>query len=116
MPTSFAVSQAARSAALVLGLERGDPALIGFGMEDQLAVPHRRGMIAGLDEAVSDGTAAGAYGVTISGAGSALVAITPKRKAAAVARAMAEALTAAGNVASAIVPKVAAKGLHQLRP
>ncbi|MSR06831.1 MAG: homoserine kinase [Gemmatimonadetes bacterium] len=106
-----AISQASRSAALVLGLEGGDPALIGFGMEDQLAVPHRRGMIPGFDAAVQAGIKAGAYGVTISGAGAALLAFGPKKKAAEIAKAMALALTAAGNPAEGLAPKVATKGL-----
>ena len=111
VPRETAISQASRSAALVLGLERGDSDLIGYGMEDQLAVPHRRGMIPGFDAAVQAGTRAGAFGVTISGAGSALLAFAPTKKAAAVAKAMAGALTAAGNPAEGITPKVAAKGL-----
>ena len=107
VPKGVVISQAARAAALVLGLERGDASLIGFGMEDQLAVPHRKSLIEGFDAAVEAGKAAGAYGVTISGAGSALVAFAPKGKAGAVAKAMAVAL----HDAVAIVPKVAATGL-----
>ena len=106
-----AIAQASRAAALVLGLERGDPTLIGFGMEDQLAVPHRQDLIPGFDKAVKAGIAAGAFGVTISGAGSALLAFGPKKKAAAIARAMADAFTLAGNSARPLAPKVTAKGL-----
>lgn len=106
-----AIGQASRSAALVLGLERGDAALIAHGMEDQLAVPYRREMIPGFDAAVTAGMAAGAYGVTISGAGSSLLAFGPKTKAKAIAKAMADAFTKVGNSAKPLAPKVAAKGL-----
>jgi homoserine kinase len=56
----------------------GDPDLIDFGMDDRLAVPHRRQLIRSYDAAVSAALDAGAYGVTISGAGSALVAVCAK--------------------------------------
>lgn len=111
VPREVAIAQASRAAALVLGLERGDAALVGFGMEDQLAVPHRRALIPGFDAAVDAGMAAGACGVTISGAGSALLAFGPKKKAGAIARAMADAFTLAGNSARPLATKVTARGL-----
>jgi homoserine kinase len=77
VPRDTAVAQAARSAALVLGLTWGDPDLIDFGMDDRLAVPHRRQLIKGYDAAVRAALDAGAYGVTISGAGSALGGARP---------------------------------------
>lgn len=111
VPRGTAIAQAARAAALVQGLLTGDRELVGFGMEDQLAVPHRKGLIPGYDAAVNAGLAAGAYGVTISGAGSSLLALTDTAGAPTVAKAMAEALTAAGNQATPLTPAVAAKGL-----
>lgn len=109
-----AIAQAARAAALVLGLTAGDPHLIGFGMEDQLAVPHRKDLIPGFDAAVAAGREAGAYGVTISGAGSALLAFTSPRSTAAVGEAMALALTRAGNPARPLTPKVSEEGLRRV--
>jgi homoserine kinase len=108
---STAIGQAARAAALVQGLVSGQRDLIAFGMEDQLAVPHRKHLIPGFDEAVAKGMEAGACGVTISGAGSSLIAITLKGRAAMVADVMAEALLLAGNPAEAYAPKVSLKGL-----
>jgi homoserine kinase len=109
-----AIAQAARAAALVLGLTGGDPHLIGFGMEDQLAVPHRKDLIPGFDAAVAAGREAGAYGVTISGAGSALLAFTSLKSTAAVGEAMALALTRAGNPARPLTPKVSEEGLRRV--
>ncbi|MBI3981657.1 MAG: homoserine kinase [Gemmatimonadetes bacterium] len=106
-----AIGQAARAAALVLGLTQGDGDLIRFGTEDLIAVPMRRDLIVGYDAAVEAGCAAGAYGVTISGAGSALLAIAALERAAPVARAMAGALTGAGNPANAMTPGVSELGL-----
>jgi len=107
-----AVSQASRSAALLLGLTLGDGALIGYGMEDMIAVPHRRQLISGFSAAASAGDDAGAYGVTISGAGSAVVAIAAREAVGEVAQAMATALARAGNPAAAMSPEVVTGGLQ----
>ena len=106
-----AIGQAARAAALLLGLTRGQRDLITFGMDDLIAVPHRKDMIPGYDAAVAAGREAGAHGVTISGAGSALLAIAPREGAGTVAQAMARALAAAGNAASPLTPAVSDTGL-----
>jgi homoserine kinase len=106
-----AVAQAARSAALVLGLTWGDPDLIDFGMDDRLAVPHRRNLIKGYDAAVRAALDAGAYGVTISGAGSALVAIAAQEDVGLVAASLAEALRIAGTPADPLRAHVAREGL-----
>ena len=114
LPRETAVGQAARSAALVLGLTWGDPDLIDFGMDDRIAVPHRRHLIPGYDAAVAAALDAGAYGVTISGAGSALVAITARADAGPVSAAMATALSRAGNPAAPRAVAVATEGLVRL--
>lgn len=107
VPKDIVVQQAARAAALVQGLVTGDADLIDYGMEDRLAVPHRKDLIPGFDAAVEAGLDAGAYGVTISGAGSALVAVTDRALAGEVADAVARALTDAGNPARPLAPAVA---------
>jgi homoserine kinase len=109
-----AVAQAARSAALVLGLTWGDPDLIDFGMDDRIAVPHRRRLIPGYDAAVAAALDAGAYGATISGAGSALVAVAARADTGAVGAAMAAALTRSGNPAAPLAAAVAAQGLTRI--
>lgn len=106
-----AVQQAARSASLVLGLTWGDPDLIDFGMDDRLAVPHRRRLIAGYDAAVEAALAAGAYGVSISGAGSALVAVCARADVVTIAGQMAGALSTVGNAAEPLAARVAVEGL-----
>jgi homoserine kinase len=111
VPRETAIAQAARAAALVQGLVTGDGALVTFGMEDQLAVPQRRHLIAGYDVAAAAGREAGALGVTISGAGSSLLALCSPADASRVARAMAESLTACGNRADPLTPSVALAGL-----
>lgn len=110
-PREIATLQAASAAALVIGLTTGDGSLIGFGMDDHVAAPYRKQLIPGFDAAVAAGRDHGAFGVTISGSGSTLVAVTPRERAGAVAEAMATALTAAGNPATAATPSVSLRGL-----
>jgi homoserine kinase len=108
------IRQAGRAAALVLGLMNAEADLIAFGMDDQIAVPLRKQLIPGFDEAVDAGQRAGAIGVTISGSGSALVAITPEDQAESVADAMADKLSALGNHAVALTPGVSTTGVATL--
>jgi homoserine kinase len=89
VPHAEAVRALGRLAALIRALETGDPALLALGLDDTLHVPYRLPLIAGGVEAVSAGCRAGAYGVTVSGAGSGLLAITPANCADDVAAAMA---------------------------
>jgi homoserine kinase len=69
---------ASRAAALVQGLATGDGKLLRAGLEDVLHVPYRRAQIYGYDAVVSAAIEAGAYGATLSGAGSAILAIAPR--------------------------------------
>jgi homoserine kinase len=114
LPREGAIQQASRAAALVHGLMNAEGDLIAFGMDDQIAVPHRKHLIAGYDSAVAAGLAAGAFGVTISGSGSALLAITTSEQQQTVAEAMAQALTAAGNPSEAVMPEVSERGVGVL--
>jgi homoserine kinase len=91
-----AVVAAAKSAALVQGLARGDAALLAAGLEDVLHVPHRRALIHGYDQVVAAAKGAGAHGATLSGSGSTLVAVAPVDAAAAVERAMGQVWRAQG--------------------
>jgi homoserine kinase len=91
VPHVTAVQAAARSAALVRGLATGEPALLAAALDDVLHVPHRRGLVRGYDAVNAAATAAGAFGATLSGSGSSIVAIAPTDDAAAVESAMAAA-------------------------
>jgi homoserine kinase len=105
------VAQAARAAALVRGLELADPELIGYGMIDQLAVPYRKSLIPGFDAAVAAGRDAGGWGVTISGSGSTLVALSARGDVSEVANAMVDALAQNDNPAAPLTPAISAIGL-----
>ncbi len=88
LPHSDAVVAASRAAALVQGLATGDGALLGAALDDVLHVPFRRARIPGYDAVVAAAQRAGAFGATLSGAGSAIVAIAPRDRSAAVGAAM----------------------------
>jgi homoserine kinase len=114
LPRAKTIRQASRAAALVLGLMNAEGDLIEYGMDDQIAVPLRKELIPGYDQAVSAGKAAGAFGVTISGSGSSVVAITSAETATNVAEAMASALTEHDNPSAALTPEVSERGVAVL--
>jgi len=88
LPHSDAVVAAGRAAALVQGLATGDGALLTAALDDVLHVPFRRGRIPGYDAVVHAARAAGAFGATLSGAGSAVLAIAPRERSTGVGAAM----------------------------
>ena len=105
-----ATGQAARAAALVAGLARGDGSLIRFGMEDCIAVPRRKHLVPGFDAALEAGCEAGAYNVTLSGSGSTVLAISPRGRSDEVAGAMCEALHRNGSPAQPMAPDMSERG------
>ncbi len=102
LPHSDAVLAASRAAALVQGLSTGDGALLGAALDDVLHVPFRRGRIPGYDAVVAAAQKAGAFGATLSGAGSAILAIAPRERSTAVGAAMIAAWRAIGIEAELI--------------
>jgi homoserine kinase len=103
---------AAVSAALVLGLERGDPELLAVGLEGPLHIPYRRSLVRGYDDVVDAARGAGAIGATLSGSGSAIVAISDSRSAEGAASTMVSAWSAHGVVATAFVSAPCPRGLQ----
>jgi len=83
-----AVACLGRLTALLRGLALGDAELIRAGMDDDLHVPHRLPLIPGGFDAIRAGLDAGAWGVTISGSGSGLIALCSPDDAYGVAAAM----------------------------
>jgi len=63
-----------RAATLTTGMCRNDPRLVGKGMHDRLVTPARADLISGYDEVREAALAAGATGVTVSGAGPGVLA------------------------------------------
>ncbi|MBW3534728.1 MAG: homoserine kinase [Gemmatimonadetes bacterium] len=87
-----AVAALPRVVALLRGLATADPELIGLGFGDTLHVPHRLRLIPGGEEALAAAVGAGAWGATVSGSGSGLLAVGALDVAPALAEAMRAAL------------------------
>jgi len=103
-----AVAGLGRITALVQGLATADPELVGLGMKDDLHVPHRLALIPGAVNAMSAAAGVGAWGVTISGSGSGLLAFGAVDQAAAIAETLLEILSPGrepGSVAFAVRPE-----------
>jgi homoserine kinase len=83
-----AVRSLGRATALVQGFALGDPELIRIGVEDELHVPYRLPLIDSAEEAIAAGYEAGAWAVTISGAGSGIIAMCDLENTEAVSDAM----------------------------
>jgi homoserine kinase len=105
VPFADAVENPRRLALLLEGLRSGDPELLRHGAEDRLHVAHRLPLIQGAREALEAARANGASLATISGSGSALIAIGSARGVESIARAMAKELEHAGAVAHARVAR-----------
>ena len=103
VPHATATRAAALGAALVQGLATGDGTLVAVALDDVLHVPFRRGLIEGFDAVTRAARRAGAFGATLSGSGSTIVAIAPVEHASAVAAQMVAAWRGANVVAETLV-------------
>jgi homoserine kinase len=110
-----ACAAAAASAALVLGLARADAELLSVGLEGPLHVPYRRSLVRGYDEVVDAARSAGAPGASLSGSGSAIVAVAEARLAERVAAAMVDAWRAGGVAAEWFVSAPCTRGVEVSR-
>ncbi|MBM4184580.1 MAG: homoserine kinase [Gemmatimonadetes bacterium] len=88
VPHKVAAASLGRLAALIRGLAEGRPELIRIGVKDELHVPYRLPLIPSAAAAMSAATDAGAWAVTVSGAGSGLIAMCERERAAGIAAAM----------------------------
>jgi len=113
VPYAVAVAAAAKSAALVQGLATGDGALLASALDDVLHVPYRREIVRDYAAVVGAACEAGAFGATLSGSGSAIVAIATRGAAARVAEAMCRRWREGGVVAETIVTTCAGTGAEQ---
>ena len=82
------VDTVGRAATLTAGMFRGDPRLVGLGMTDRIVTPARTALIDGYDTVSDRAIEAGATGVTVSGAGPAIIATGPRNRGRAIGSAM----------------------------
>jgi homoserine kinase len=103
VPHDSAVNAAGRAAALIVGLQTADAAILAPALDDVLHVPFRRSLVRGYDEVTAAALGAGAIGATLSGSGSAIVAVARRDVADRVRAAALDAWRAAGVRADAFV-------------
>jgi homoserine kinase len=101
----IAVKAAGKGAALVQGLVSGDATLLRIALDDVLHVPYRRRLVPGMASVHDAASAAGAYGVTLSGSGPTLVAVAPQEAAERVADAMKKGWSIEGVEADSLVQR-----------
>ncbi len=98
LPIAVTQRTAGRLAGLLRALADADEELLGLCLLDEVHVPYRRQLTAGIDAAMQAAEEAGAAGVTISGHGPSLLAMsTDPHKAEAAAAAMAQSLKSRGT-------------------
>jgi homoserine kinase len=85
---------------------RSDPDLVGLGMSDPVVTPERARLITGYDDVCERAFDAGATGVTVSGAGPAVIAACRERDRRGVAAAMLDAFDDAGIEARAYQTRI----------
>ena len=103
LPYETAVAAVAKAAALVQGLKTGDDKLLAYALDDVVHVPFRRALIPGYDSVVGAAVSTGAFGATLSGSGSTIVAVAPISIASRVGSAMRRAWKAADQAAEVII-------------
>jgi homoserine kinase len=103
VPHATAVTAAAKSAALIEGLSSGNGTLLTYALDEVIHVPFRRHLLPGYDLVVAAAIKEGAFGATLSGSGSTMVAIVSRHLAAQVGTAMQSAWQSAGYPAEVII-------------
>jgi homoserine kinase len=94
---STAVGALARLVSLMHGLATGDGQALAVGLEDHLHVPYRLDLIPGGAGVIQAAVKAGAWGATISGSGSGILAVCPPAATTKVTEAMARAFRVVGQ-------------------
>ncbi|EMA44115.1 homoserine kinase [Halococcus saccharolyticus] len=94
------------AATLTVGMCRGDPELVGEGMDDPVVTPARADLIDGYDDVRTAALEAGATGVTVSGAGPGVLAACGADDRRQIASAMLDAFAARGIDARAYPTRV----------
>ncbi|ELZ41703.1 homoserine kinase [Halorubrum saccharovorum DSM 1137] len=100
------VETVGNAATLAVGMCRSDPGLVGAGMSDPVVTPERARLITGYDDVRAAAFDAGAAGVTVSGAGPAILAVCRDERRRGVAAAMLDAFSEAGIDARAYQTRI----------
>lgn len=115
VPLQDAVYNVGRAALLVAALLRGSVPALREALSDRLHEPYRRGLVPGMLEVSRRAHEAGAFGVTLSGAGPSLLAWVPHERREAVAHAMAAQWQDAGIACRTVLAEVEPRGAQVLQ-
>jgi homoserine kinase len=110
IPLHDAAFTAGRAALLVAAAHQGRTDWLSVALQDRLHQPYRRGLVRGYDEVETAALAAGAHGLTLSGAGPTLAAWTSPERAAAVGTAMGTAWRSLGVYAEIVTADIDSRG------
>ncbi len=106
VPWPDAVENPRRLPFLLEGLRTGDGDLIAFGGQDRLHVPYRVPLVPGASRVFEVATGHGAWLATLSGSGSAVIALGPREEMDTIAAAMAESYRSSTGMGRAEVVEV----------
>jgi homoserine kinase len=111
LPHAVITRNTSRLVGLLKALATGDEDLLGPCLFDEVHVPFRRQLIPGLEKALAAGQEAGAAGVTISGHGPSLFALTTdEQKAEEIGAAIAQVFRDHGVSANSVVSQASPAG------
>jgi len=110
IPLADAAFTAGRAALLVAAAHQGRTDWLSEALQDRLHQPYRRGLVRGYDEVEQAALAAGALGLTLSGAGPTLAAWTTPDRSLAVGAAMGDAWKALGVYAEIVTADIDDRG------
>lgn len=111
LPHAAAGRTTGRTLGVLHALQHGDEELLRECLVDEVHLPYRRRLVAGMSETLDAAVAAGAAGATICGHGPGLIAFTMHQgRTAEIARAMVTTFAAAGRVATTLTLQTAFYG------
>jgi homoserine kinase len=121
LPPTLPHAAVARSTGRTLGvlhaLHHGDETLLRQCLTDEVHLPYRRRLLAGMSEALDAAVTAGAAGATICGHGPGLIAFTMvSGRTPEIARAMVKAFAEAGRLATTLTLQTAFYGALPTAP
>ena len=117
VPLKDAIFNVGRASMLVAALTRGNERFLRHAFDDALHQPYRAKLIPGMYDVFAAARAAGAAGVTLSGAGPCLIAYVLERRHVeeAVGKAMQEAFRKHGVKSRILTLDLDTRGAHLLR-
>lgn len=117
LPHAVTARTTSRLVGLLDALERGDEDLLAPYLFDEAHVPFRRRLVPGMEAAMIAGREAGAAGVTISGHGPGLVALTTDAALTGpIGEAFAQAFAGAEQIVETITARATSRGALDDRP